>query len=40
MLAGRVVVVVFAEKGPDIRITSMRKAKKHECEAYEKAIKD
>ena len=36
-----VVFVAFVEKSADtIRVVSMRKAKKHEREKYEKAIKD
>ena len=36
-----VVAVVFTERDSDtIRVISMRKAKKHEREKYEKAIKD
>lgn len=44
MANGRFVVVVFAERGEGndkiIRIISMRKALKHEREAYEKEILD
>jgi len=40
-LKGRVVVVVFTERGEDtIRIFSLRKALKHERTKYEQAIKD
>ena len=40
-LRGRVVVVVFTERGEDtIRLISLRKALKHERRAYEKAIQD
>jgi uncharacterized protein len=38
---GRTLVVVFTERGPgNIRIISLRKAKRRESEAYEKAVQD
>ncbi len=41
VLQGRTVVVVFAERDPDIvRIISLRKANKNEKKQYEKAIKN
>ena len=41
MLRGRVVVVVFTERGEDtVRIISVRKALKHERERYEQALRD
>ncbi len=40
-LQGRVVVVVFTERDPDIiRILSLRKATKDERSKYEKALQD
>ena len=39
VLQGRTVVIVFAERDPDIvRIISLRKANKNEKKQYEKAI--
>jgi uncharacterized DUF497 family protein len=40
VLQGRVVVVVFTDRdeGETIRIISMRKAQRHEREAYEETI--
>lgn len=41
MLQGRVVVVIFAEPRPgQVRIISLRKANRHERQAYEKTIQD
>lgn len=41
LLRGRVVVLVFTERGEDtIRVISLRKALKHERIKYEQAIRD
>jgi len=41
MLQGRVVVIVFTERAPDIiRIISLRKGDRDEQRAYEKALQD
>ena len=41
VLQGHTVVVVFAERDPDIvRIISLRKANKNEKKQYEKAVKN
>ncbi len=40
-IAGRVAYIVFTERHTDtIRIISLRKATRHECKEYEKAIQD
>ena len=36
---GRVVVVVYAYRGKDVRLISARKANKTECKVYEKRIR-
>jgi uncharacterized DUF497 family protein len=39
--ADEVVVVIFTQRQPDIiRVISLRKAKKHEREGFEKALQD
>jgi hypothetical protein len=41
LLRGEVVVVIFTQPKPDIiRVISLRKAKKHEREGFEKALQD
>jgi hypothetical protein len=41
LLRGQVVVVVFAQRRSDIvRVISLRKAKKHEREGFERALQD
>jgi hypothetical protein len=41
LLRGEVVVVIFTQRQPDIiRVISLRKAKKHEREGFEKALQD
>lgn len=41
VIRGRVAVVAFAERASDIiRIISLRKASRHECRQYEKAVRD
>jgi hypothetical protein len=41
LLRGQVVVVIFTQRQPDIiRVISLRKAKKHEREGFEKALQD
>ena len=40
-IRGRTAVVVFTERGPEtIRIISLRKATRRECEYYKKAVED
>ncbi|SPE25961.1 conserved hypothetical protein [Acidobacteriia bacterium SbA2] len=41
LLRGQVVVLIFTQRGPDIiRVISLRKARKHEREGFEKALQD
>lgn len=41
MIRGRIAHVVFVERGTDtIRVISLRKASRRECNEYEKAIQD
>jgi uncharacterized protein len=41
MLAGRIVAIAFAPRDSEtVRVISMRKANREECEEYEKAIED
>jgi uncharacterized DUF497 family protein len=41
LLRGQVVVVIFTQRQPDVvRIISLRKARKHEREGFEKVLQD
>jgi hypothetical protein len=41
LLRDQVVVVIFTQRQPDVtRVISLRKAKKHEREGFEKALQD
>ncbi len=41
LLRGQVVVLIFTQRGSDlIRVISLRKARKHEREGFEKALQD
>jgi uncharacterized DUF497 family protein len=41
LLGGRIVVIVFTERGADVvRVISLRKAQRHERNAYEQTFRD